>query len=718
MIKKTLYVLAGLIVVVFLVGFIFFVPRDHVDLATFSDLGKKYDVEILRDKWGVPHVFGKTNADTAFGIAYAHAEDDFVTIQGTLLAARAMLATELGLKGAPNDYMVQLLNIWDPINEKYDKELSPETRAICQAYADGLNYYASLHPDQANEQLYPARGKDVAAGFVHKVPLFFDMDKTLKLIFSSEAPLETDVPVEKLEASLNRSQYALEGSNTFGISPKRTSDGSTYLAVNSHQPWEGPVSWYEAHLHSEEGWEAVGGLFPGTPMVLHGHNRNLGWAHTVNRPDLLDVYELEINPDNSEQYRFDGEWKDLEVREVTLNVRILGPFVIPVKKKVYRSVHGPVIVRPHGTYALRYAAMGKIRQVEQWYRMNRAKNMKEWIDAMKIRSIPCFNCGYADREGNIMYLYNALIPVRNEKYDWSKPVPGNTSETLWTEYIPFEKQPMVINPPSGFVINCNSSPYNTTIGSGNPDPSKYGKSMGIDTNMNNRAMRILKLLGSDNSITWDEFKQYKYDMRYESKSRMGVLVKRVLAMNDDENTMLAEAKEVLEKWDLNTDPDNLHAALPVMAFEPLLKHEPGIIPDTLLVDRIVNTAERLEKHHGAISVPWKKVHRLVRGEVDLGIGGGPHVLHAVASEPYGDAQLKGRKGDSYVLMVQWDSSGNVKSESIHQYGSATKDRGSPHYADQSPLFVKRQLKPVWLDKKNIREHLEEEYRPGEEMKDP
>jgi len=718
MIKKTLYVLAGLIVVVFLVGFIFFMPRDHVDLATFSDLGKKYDVEILRDKWGVPHVFGKTDADTAFGIAYAHAEDDFVTIQGTLLAARAMLATELGLKGAPNDYMVQLLNIWDPINEKYDKELSPETRAICQAYADGLNYYASLHPDQANEQLYPARGKDVAAGFVHKVPLFFDMDKTLKLIFSSEAPLETDVPVEKLEASLNRSQYALEGSNTFGISPKRTSDGSTYLAVNSHQPWEGPVSWYEAHLHSEEGWEAVGGLFPGTPMVLHGHNRNLGWAHTVNRPDLLDVYELEINPDNSEQYRFDGEWKDLEVREVTLNVRILGPFVIPVKKKVYRSVHGPVIVRPHGTYALRYAAMGKIRQVEQWYRMNRAKNMKEWIDAMKIRSIPCFNCGYADREGNIMYLYNALIPVRNEKYDWSKPVPGNTSETLWTEYIPFEKQPMVINPPSGFVINCNSSPYNTTIGSGNPDPSKYGKSMGIDTNMNNRAMRILKLLGSDNSITWDEFKQYKYDMRYESKSRMGVLVKRVLAMNDDENTMLAEAKAVLEKWDLNTDPDNLHAALPVMAFEPLLKHEPGIIPDTLLVDRIVNTAERLEKHHGAISVPWKKVHRLVRGEVDLGIGGGPHVLHAVASEPYGDAQLKGRKGDSYVLMVQWDPSGNVKSESIHQYGSATKGRGSPHYADQSPLFVKRQLKPVWLDKKNIRAHLEEAYRPGEEMKDP
>ncbi|MBS3809363.1 MAG: penicillin acylase family protein, partial [Desulfobacterales bacterium] len=200
MIKKILYVLAGLIVIVFLVGFIFFVPRDHVDLETFRDLGKKYDVEILRDKWGVPHVFGKTDADTAFGIAYAHAEDDFVTIQGTLLASRGMLATELGLKGAPNDYMVQLLNIWDTINEKYEKNLSPETRAICRAYAEGLNYYASLHPDQANEQLYPARGKDVAAGFVHKVPLFFDMDQTLKLIFNSETPLETEMPVEKLEA--------------------------------------------------------------------------------------------------------------------------------------------------------------------------------------------------------------------------------------------------------------------------------------------------------------------------------------------------------------------------------------------------------------------------------------------------------------------------------------------------------------------------------------
>jgi len=717
MIKKAVYVLAGLVVIIFLIGFIFFVPRDHVDLDTFSDLGKKYDVEILRDKWGVPHVFGKTDVDTAFGIAYAHAEDDFITIQGTLLAARGMLATELGLKGAPNDYMVQMLNIWDTINKKYEKELSAETRAICQAYADGLNYYASLHPDKANEQLYPARGKDVAAGFVHKVPLFFNMDQTLKLIFSSETPLETDVPVEKLEAALQKSQFALEGSNTFGISPKRTSDGSTYLAINSHQPWKGPVSWYEAHLHSDEGWDAVGGLFPGTPMVLHGHNRNLGWAHTVNKPDLLDVYTLEINPDNPEQYRFDGEWKDLEVREVTLNVRILGPFVIPVKKKVYRSVHGPVIVRPHGTYALRYAAMGRIRQVEQWYRMNRARNMKEWMDAMRIRAVPCFNCGYADREGNILYLYNALIPLRNEKFDWSKPVPGNTSETLWTEYIPFERQPIVVNPPSGFVINCNSSPYNTTIGRGNPDPNKYGKSLGIENNVNNRAMRILKLLGDDESISWEEFKQYKYDMRYDRESRMGILVKRVLEMDVDGNKMLAEAIEILKKWDLNTNPENPHAALPVMAFEPILKHKPDKIPDSLLVDRIVNTAERLKKHYDSISVPWKDVHRLVRGDVNLGIGGGPHVLHAVENEPYGDAQLKGLKGDSYILLARWDSSGKVKSESIHQFGSATKDSSSAHYADQSPLFVKRQLKQVWLDEKDIRANLQEAYRPGEELKD-
>jgi len=717
MIKKVVYVLAGLVVIVFLVGFIYFVPRDHVNLDTFSDLGKKYDVEILRDKWGVPHVFGKTDADTAFGIAYAHAEDDFVTIQGTLLAARGMLATELGIKGAPNDYMVHMLRLWDDINKKYEKELNPETRKICQAYADGLNYYASLHQEHANPQLYPAKGEDVAAGFVHKVPLFFDMDRTLKLIFDSDTPPVTDTPVKKIQAALHTSPFALEGSNTFSVSSKKTPDGSTYLAVNSHQPWEGPVSWYEAHLHSDEGWDAVGGLFPGTPVVLHGHNRNLGWAHTVNRPDLLDVYVLEINPDNPGQYMFDGEWKDLEVREVTLHIRILGPFVIPVKKKVYRSIHGPVIVRPHGTYALRYAAMGKIRQVEQWYRMNKARNMKEWLAAMKIRAIPCFNCGYADRDGNIMYLYNALIPLRNENYNWTRPVPGNTSETVWSKYIPFNKQPKVINPPSGFVINCNSSPYHTTTGTGNPDPSRYNTSLGIETNVNNRAMRALKLIATDDSITWNEFKQYKYDMQYETKSRMGILVKRVILMDSSDNTLLAESQGVLKEWDLNTNPENRYAALPVMALEPLLVHKPEDIPDALLVDRIVNTAENLKKHYDTITVPWEKVHRLVRGDVNLGIGGGPLVLHAVESEKYGDAQLKGRKGDSYVLMVRWDKRGNVHSESIHQYGSATKGKSSPHYADQSPLFVKRQLKPVWLDEEDIRANLEEAYRPGQEMRD-
>jgi len=257
-----------------------------------------YDVRILRDTWGVPHIFGKTDADVAYGLAWANAEDDFATIQGALLAARGRLASVYGEAAAPNDYMVQLLRVWDTVNARYESDLSPETRAVCEAYAHGLNAYAAQHPNRALPGLYPATGKDVVAGFVHKVPLFFGLDRTLRELFE-DAPRPG-------RRSVQNGPEAPIGSNAFAVAPSRAADGATRLAINSHQPWEGPVAWYEVHLHSEEGWDMVGGLFPGSPVIAHGHNRDLGWAHTVNRPDLIDVFVLDVNPANPNQYRFDG----------------------------------------------------------------------------------------------------------------------------------------------------------------------------------------------------------------------------------------------------------------------------------------------------------------------------------------------------------------------------------------------------------------------------
>jgi penicillin amidase/acyl-homoserine-lactone acylase len=363
----------------------------------------------------VPHIFGVTDADVAYGLAYAHAEDDFATIQDALLAARGGLASIYGRKAVLNDYMVHLFRIWDVVEEKYETELSPDTRAICEAYADGMNDYAALHPKAVKPGVLPIRGKDIIAGFVHKVPLFFRIDATLRELIEPERKLEVSKRGDQHTFLSNAFPGAGTGSNAFAVAPHRSVDGKTFLSVNSHQPWEGPVAWYEVHLHSEEGWEVAGGVFPGSPVVFHGHNRNLGWASTNNHPDLVDVYVLEVNPENPYQYMFDGEWRDLEVRTAPIKVKLWGPISWTFRREVLWSVHGPALRRPHGTYAIRYAGMGEVRMLEQWYRMDKARNFDEWLDAVRLMSLPMFNFTYADREGNIFYLYHGLLPIRSER---------------------------------------------------------------------------------------------------------------------------------------------------------------------------------------------------------------------------------------------------------------------------------------------------------------
>jgi len=673
-------------------------PRRKIDPAALLPK-RHYDVRILRDTWGVPHVFGRTDPDVAYGLAWAHAEDDFQTIQGAMLAARGRLATVLGREGAPNDYMVQLLRIPDVVDAGYERDLRPETRALCEAYAEGINHYAALHPDEAIADLYPARGRDLIAGVVHKTPLFFGLDRVLRgLLEPAPSPGPSVTPT---------------GSNTFAVAPRRSADGFTRLAINSHQPWAGPVAWYEAHLHSETGWDAVGGLFPGVPLILHGHNRNLGWAHTVNKPDLIDVYALEMNPAHPTQYKLDGAWRELEVRTAAIQVKVLGPLSWTAHREVLSSVYGPVVRGPRGVFAIRIAGYGDVRHIEQWYRMNKASRFDEWLDAMRMNALPMFNVGYADREGHIFYVYNARLPLRSEGYDWSGIVPGNTSRTLWTESLPFDRLPQVRDPPSGFVQNCNSSPFHTTVGDGNPEPSAYSPAFGIETRMTNRSLRALELLGADEQITREEFDQYKFDITYASASVMAARIRQLLAAPVPADPLTRQALDLLRGWDRAAAADSRAAALAVMALAPADETEADLPPPSVLDERLAAAARRLQAQFGRIDVPWHDVLRLRHGTLDVGLFGGPDLLHAVYGRPGSDGRIAGVAGDSYILLVEWDREGRVSSRSIQPYGSATLDAHSPHYADQAPLFAACRLKPVWMDESEIRAHLEREYRPGE-----
>jgi penicillin amidase/acyl-homoserine-lactone acylase len=684
-------------------------------LYDLREAGQAHDVRVLRDEFGVPHVYGKTDADVAYGLAFAHAEDDFATLQGSLLAGRGKLASVYGKDAAPNDYLVSLLRVQDFVDAGYEKDLSPETRALCEAYAAGLNRYAALHPAAALPGLFPARGKDVVAGFVHKLPLFFGLERALTELMGETRRRGVS---RKGEAAVARATVAPLadppfGSNAFAVAPTRSADGFTRLSINSHQPWSGPVAWYEARLRSEEGWDVAGGLFPGTPLVLLGHNRELGWAHTVNEPDLVDVYVLETNPADPNQYRFDGEWRNLEVREAAIDVKLWRGLHTTVRRETLWSVHGPVLRRPHGTYALRFANLGDIRMVEQWYRMNKAKSQEEWRAAFRLGALPMFNTVYADRAGNVAYIYNARLPRRAAGYDWSAYLPGDTSETLWSDYLPWDELPQVSNPPSGVVFNANSTPFEATLGEGNPDPDRYPPSLGIERHLTNRALRLQELLGADSAISREDVDRIKMDAAYSRRSSLAKRLATLLAGPPPLSPVLQEALQAVGRWDLRADASDPHAALAILTLRPRFDNRPPPVDRSDLLTALEHAADRLETTFGRTDVPWGEVLRLRRGRLDLPLAGGPDALRAVYSRPAADGRLEGFAGDCFVMHVEWDPAGTVRSRSIHQFGSATLDPHSPHFADQAPLFARQEWKPVRLEEADLRAHLVREYRPGQ-----
>lgn len=690
-------------------------PAAPPDLAAWIPAGGEFDVTVYRDEYGVPHVYGKTGPDVAYGLAYAHCEDDFDTMQEMLLSVRGLVSSVKRFEGLQNDFIVRAFRVREFVDEKYHTEVSPDVRALCAAYAAGANHYAALHPEEifANA-CFPVTGKDIIAGFTLRMPFFYLIHRHLREVLDPRA-----APARRTAmADTSLMGDSERGSNTFAVAPSRSADGFTRLAVNSHQPWTGPVAWYEARLHSEDGLDIVGGLFPGAPVILHGHNRDLGWAHTVNIPDLCDVYELTLNPDNPDQYLFDGEWRDFEKSEAAIPLRLWGALTVTVKRELLWSVHGPAVRKGDGAYAVRFIGYGEVRQLDQFYAMNKARNYEEFRAAVATQGYFCMNFGYADKDGNIWYLYNAKFPVRAEGHDWSGVVPGDTSETLWTEYWPFDDLPQVLNPPSGFVQNCNSSPWRTTVGPGNPNPEDFPAWLGIPDEMTNRGWRALELFGEDESITREAFDACKFDQRYSRRSMVGGLWEAIVALGPFEDNMLREAQALVREWDFSAAPDSRAAALVILTGEPIIRAQlMGSTPPELEA-QFRDAAAFLMRHHGRLDVPWVDINRLVRGDVNAGLGGGPDVLNAVYGNRMPDGTLHGHSGDCYILQVEWDPEGNVSSRSVHNFGAASTRPDSPHYADQVDLFVNHRFKPVRLDREDLLSHAQAAYRPGEPWRAP
>ncbi|WP_254602708.1 penicillin acylase family protein [Sphingomonas bacterium] len=693
-------------------GLLALVVLAAVGLATWEPLtatrvapppAHRYDVTVARDRWGVPHIFGKTDPDVAYGIAYAHAEDDFSTLQEVLAMTRGRLGAITGADGAKTDYVIHLIGARATVDRDYDAQPA-DVRALLDGYAAGLNAFARRHPGEVRlARLFPVDGHDVAVGFVARSPFFFGLDGVLAALTGDQPPPSDRAGPDAPGVTPVGPHPEEAGSNGFVVAPKRSGDGWTRMISNAHQPWTGGVAWYELVVQSGTGWHFAGATFPGAPYPLLGHNETLGWTNTVDRPDLVDVYKLRAD---ATTYLFDGRRRPIEQQRVWLPVKLWGPFVLPVPKTIERAIQGPVIRNRAGAFAIRYAGADQLRMVEQYYRLTRARTYAQWNRAMALQGVTATNFLYADATGRIDHVYNAMFPRRRPGFDYARVLPGDTSRDYLPGTMPWSAVPQHLDPPSGFLVNANNSPY-LASGPGSEMPPQPPL-LGVETDTTNRATRAVELMAATPKIGEAELARIKYDT---GVSRQGWAAKWFADLLATHDPALASARALLARWDWNLDGRGPADALAAMLMRTGEIWHYKRLPEADPTDALRQAAGYLRDHFGRLDPPLGTVLRLRHGRVDLPLDGGPDVLRAASWEQAPDGRLVANHGDSFVMFVGWDPQGGVHSRSIQPYGAATTRPDSPHYADQSPLFVRHQTKPVWFTREQLRGHVERVERP-------
>ncbi|MEN8860019.1 acylase [Qipengyuania flava] len=696
----------------------FWAKRDDITLPE-----RIYTAEIIRDDFGVPHIYGKTDADVAYGVAVAHAEDDFFTLQDVIAMSRGRYGAIAGEEGAAFDYAYHLLDARGLAEREYPR-LPEDTRALFDAYAAGLNEYAAAHPGEVKlGNLFPVDGTDVAAGFALRQPFFFGLGNIIEPLVSgkplnrehgpaipvadggSAAPATdgNETPSERAPDQARAHPLpwgedgALAGSNAFAVTPEK-SGGPTILVSNSHQPWRGGVAWYELVVESEEGWHYAGANFPGSPFPFLGHNEHLGWTNTVNTPDMVDVYRLEMSEDES-RYLIGGEWRDLEATRVTLPVK-LGPVTLPIRRTVYRSVHGPVIRNDDGFFAIRYGGIGNLGQLDAYYRLNKATDLEQFETILARMDIPSTNFIYGDKAGNIAYIYNAALPNRVKGYDWRNILPGDDPRTIWSGPVSYERLPRYVNPASGWIYNANNTPY-TAAGAGSDlAPEDFAPELGVELKQTNRSRRAWKLMSEAETLDRATLEAIKYDTAYDRAGYVARLWDELQALDLSDDAELANARDMLMGWDFTADSVGRADALALLMIREFMSSSYQNKPWPDVRDELARQVAHLTEHFGRIDPPMGEVLRLRQGDVDLPLDGGSDTLRASTTwDVDEDGRLSVRHGDSFIQWVEWLPGERVSSRSIQPFGAATTRPASPHYTDQAMLFVQHRLKPVhfWRD---------------------
>jgi acyl-homoserine-lactone acylase len=655
------------------------------------------NITIARDSFGIPHIFAPTDPEVAYGLAWAHAEDDFESLQLVVLSGKAKLGTALGKDGAQADYVVNLLRCREVVDEQWNT-LSPDFVALIKGYVSGLNAYAKAYPQNVKyKQAFPFDEREYMTAVVFSISLFCGVDQALPQIL--------DGKVKTIPG------FNSQGSNAFSFHPSRTTTGEAFLAINAHQPLEGPMAFYEAHLRSEQGWNTLGGLLPGGCLIFHGTNENLGWAHTINYQDKIDIFQLELNPSNSNQYKFDGQWLNLEEKKAKLKVKGIP---ISIGKKVYWSKYGATVKTKNGAFSMRLSANMDIRALEQWYRMNKAKNFTEFYQALSMTSLPMFNIMYADRFDTVFYISNGKMPRRHPDYDWKVTVPGNTSKTLWNDFKPVKELPQYLNPPSGYLFNTNHSPFLATDSAFNLDKDKFDKTDGFETYHNNRSKRVTEILYGKGKMDYENFKKLKFDQQLPRELQYIYGIDSMLSLDPAQYPRLGYVITTLQKWDRKATTDSKGAAVFLLVYDYVSKKLAGAPPRQLTKEESIETFmhvnDHLNNHFAGHNVELGKIQLLVRGKDEKPAWGLPDVLTAAYTATYQNGRRKVVSGDAYICFVRYPKTGLPIIESVNTFG-ASMDPNSKHYKDQMEMYQQQKTKKMTLDKQEVLNKAERIYHP-------
>jgi acyl-homoserine lactone acylase PvdQ len=640
----------------------------------------------------VPHIFAASLPEGAFALGHAQAEDRLEQIYANYRLAAGRMAEVVGRSAVEDDFKQRFAGHETVCRRRYP-ELPAEVRELCESYQAGVRAYLADHPDKR-----PANALELEPWMV---------PATLRLMIFNW-------PIGRANKELGlRGKFNLF-SNQWAVRPERTADGAAILLIDPHVFWDGPFRFYEFRLHA--GMTDLSGFGPvGTPMLGLGHNAFLGWAFTTGGPDTTDVYVEQVDRRNPGRYRYDDQWREFTSEHETIAVKG-APDVL---RTLERSHHGPIAVR-EGTkaYAIACPYFEQIDVAAQFYRMMTAKNLAEFDAALAMNHLMEQNVMYADVEGNIRYVSAGRVPIRPKGFDFSKPVPGNTSKSEWLGIHPIKDLVQVLNPAGGYLQNCNISPDSMAVDlplkrSDYPQ-HVYNHGTGVT---NSRSRRATELLESHHKLTIEEAQAIALDIHADRcEAWQTALRDSAQSVNVNKRRKgvapveLQKAIDTLLAWNGMMDQDSvgatLYRGLRTVAQDHKLSADGS---REALLDALAEALAWLNANYGTSEVKYGQLHRVRRGDHSWPVsggnsGGGDQTLRAV------DAKLEGKVyygtgGQNWVQLVQFRP-GAVRSWSLTPYGQSD-DPKSPHYADQAEkLFSPGRMKPTWFQSAELEGNVE------------